>query len=328
MNKFEEKLILDQLETSRQKKISFWGASTFLFEFLSKNNLNDYNIIGIIDNNPKLNNANLLSYKIHQPQYLKEEPDIIIFTIKNNFFKIYELIKKDVKKFFPNANLLPNIFAKTNLEKYVSNKIFIVDEHDNKMQVSYIPGLTVHWHGINATIEIMANPMPKFKDCIFCCGNNTQIIIGSTPYELNNMEVSLQKDFSKLIIGNHFSVNGCKFWLTGEKNQTIEIGDDCMFSHGIIIRSSDFHSVYNNTDKKVINFSKDIKIQNHVWICQNVTLLKGTTIPNNCIVGANSLVNKSFSTENAIISGHPAKVRKTDINWDRSIPTDFNNDNL
>lgn len=324
MSKIEEKLILEQLKTVRNKKISFWGASCFLFEFISKNNLENYNIIGIIDNNPQFNNANLLSFKIYQPQCLPEQPDVIICTIKNNSFRAYEQIKKDSAFLFPKTELLPNVFKKQNIEKIISNKIFIIDEYGNKMQASYIPGLTVIWQGINASIEIMANPMPRFKNCTFNCGNNTKITIGSTQYELSNLEVDVQKDFSRLIIGNQFSVNGCKIWLTGEKNQTITIGDDCMFSHGITIRSSDYHSIYDTTSKKVINFSKDIIIKNHVWICQNATLLKGSIIPSNCIIGANSLVNKSFDKENVIISGHPAKITKTNVNWDRAIPTDFN----
>ena len=325
MSEIAEKLVLKHLKSVQRKKICFWGASTFLFEFLSKYNLKDYNIVGIIDNNPRLNDTFLLSYKIFQPQNIKEEPDVIIFTIKNNSFKTYELIKKDVEHFFSSAKLLPNVFLQTNLEKYTSNKVLIIDEYDNKIQVSYIPGLSIIWKGINATVEIKANPMPRFKNCTFSVGSNACISIGSTSFVLKDLEVSIQKDFSKLIIGDNFSVNGCKIWLNGEKNQSITIGNDCMFSHGIFIRSSDYHTIYNNADKKVVNFSKDINIKNHVWICQNATLLKGSVIPNNCIVGANSLVNKSFDKENSVISGIPAKITKTDVNWDRKIPTDFNN---
>lgn len=42
----------------------------------------------------------------------------------------------------------------------------------------------------------------------------------------------------------------------------------------------------------------------------NSTILKGVTIGNNVIVGANSLVNKNFP-DNVVIAGNPAKIIMT-----------------
>ena len=91
-----------------------------------------------------------------------------------------------------------------------------------------------------------------------------------------------------------------------------------MFSHGIIVRTSDAHPIYDITTKKIINKSKNIRIGNHVWIGQNATILKNVQIPDNCIIGASSLVTKSFNKNNVIIAGSPAKIVKSNVNWDRS----------
>ena len=48
--------------------------------------------------------------------------------------------------------------------------------------------------------------------------------------------------------------------------------------------------------------------------------MKGAKIPNNCIVGANSLVNKEFFEENCLIAGTPAKIIKKGVNWSRVNP--------
>jgi len=52
-----------------------------------------------------------------------------------------------------------------------------------------------------------------------------------------------------------------------------------------------------------------VKIGSGCWIGQNVTILPGVELGDNVIVGANSLVNKSFGS-NVIIGGIPARVIK------------------
>ena len=52
-------------------------------------------------------------------------------------------------------------------------------------------------------------------------------------------------------------------------------------------------------------------------------MLKDVTIPPNSIVGADSLVNKSFDRENIIIAGTPAKIVKENINWAHENTSNF-----
>jgi len=50
-----------------------------------------------------------------------------------------------------------------------------------------------------------------------------------------------------------------------------------------------------------------IKIGNNVWIGESAVIMPGVNLGDNCIVGANSVVTKSFEN-NVVIGGNPAKI--------------------
>lgn len=82
----------------------------------------------------------------------------------------------------------------------------------------------------------------------------------------------------------------------------IEIGDNTIFAPGIQIISA-------NHDRK--NFDKHIKknsivIGKNCWIGGNAVILPGVEIGDNVVIGANSVVTKSFPTSSKI-AGIPAK---------------------
>ncbi len=56
-----------------------------------------------------------------------------------------------------------------------------------------------------------------------------------------------------------------------------------------------------------------VVIKDNVWIGEGVTILPAVTIGENSIIGANSVVTKSFPA-NCVIGGNPAKVIKEIIN--------------
>lgn len=52
------------------------------------------------------------------------------------------------------------------------------------------------------------------------------------------------------------------------------------------------------------------EIGNHVLICTGATLVGGIRIADDIVIGANALVNKSFTDENITVAGVPAKKIK------------------
>lgn len=83
-----------------------------------------------------------------------------------------------------------------------------------------------------------------------------------------------------------------------------------MISFGVIIRPDDGHTIFSPESKQILNYGKDIKIGNHVWLGEQVIILKGAVIPDNTIVGAKSLVNKQFQPGGGISSWDTSKNYK------------------
>jgi len=148
---------------------------------------------------------------------------------------------------------------------------------------------------------------------IFINGNKNSIIIDDN-CRLKSGVLWIEDESNMIKIGNGTTIEQAGISATGFKN-VISIGDDCMLSSSIDIRNGDSHSVIDLFSKIRINYEKSIFIGNHVWIGMSCTILKGTKIPNNSIVGTRSLVANEFDEENTIIAGNPAKVIKKNVNW-------------
>ncbi|GAB6012659.1 acyltransferase [Viscerimonas tarda] len=143
-------------------------------------------------------------------------------------------------------------------------------------------------------------------------GNNNRITIGKS----TNINGTLWIEGSNchITIGNRVTVINASFTVT-EDNLAITVGDSCLFSYGIEVRTSDSHSIIDLASKERINRGESIEIGNHVWVGVKTMLLKGVKIGDDSVIGAQSLVTKDVPA-NSIAAGNPAKVVKSDITWD------------
>ncbi len=152
-----------------------------------------------------------------------------------------------------------------------------------------------------------------FKYCrIHINGNNNKIVIGDHCYAIN-AELWIEDNNNSINIGNNSRLAGTAH-IACIEGQTVSIGNDCLFSSDIIIRTGDSHSITDLTGNR-INPSCSVNIGNHVWIGNRVIVLKGVTIPNDCIVGTGAIVTRGFEEHNSVIAGVPAKVIKQNVNW-------------
>lgn len=124
-----------------------------------------------------------------------------------------------------------------------------------------------------------------------------------------------------LKIGTGFSING-NYRITVNKGTSILMGDDCMLSYDVSMRSNDGHSIFDVVRKENINSTDDVNknrgivLGNHVWIGERACVLYNTRIGDGSIIGAMSLV-KGKIPNNCIAVGVPAKVIKRNVAWSR-----------
>lgn len=125
--------------------------------------------------------------------------------------------------------------------------------------------------------------------------------------------IALNKD-SVCYIGKNNYLNGHITIVCSEAKNVI-IGDDCLFSYGIIIRVSDAHGIYSTDTRTRINNPKSIYIGDHVWMGQNSMVFKGTQISSGSIIGAGSILSNKIVPSNTTFAGNPAKLVKEKTFW-------------
>lgn len=124
-----------------------------------------------------------------------------------------------------------------------------------------------------------------------------------------------------IVIGKEFTIRN-NFRIHGYNNTRIIIGDDCMFSYDVIMRSNDGHSIFDIETGKRINSAYDIEndrniiIGNHVWVGERAYVLYGARIGDGSMIGAMSFV-KSKIPNNCIAAGIPIRVIRKNIAWSR-----------
>ena len=145
-------------------------------------------------------------------------------------------------------------------------------------------------------------------------GNNTSI--GHSSWIAAFDKYLNQKFSPTIIIGNNVRI-GNYACITAIDEICIE--DGCLFSEYIYI-SDHYHGVDPSTNlspKDQPLFSKGkVKIGKNTFLGYRVTVMSGVTLGKNCVVGAHSVVNKSFP-DYSMIAGSPAKLIKT-FNFDKN----------
>ncbi len=102
---------------------------------------------------------------------------------------------------------------------------------------------------------------------------------------------------------NNFQTCGCYFQAIGKI--TIGHGTYIAPNVGLITANHDFTNLDNHLPPK------SIVLGENCWIGMNSVILPGVELGNNTVVGAGSVVTKSFPDGRCVIAGNPAKIIKT-----------------
>lgn len=172
------------------------------------------------------------------------------------------------------------------------------------------------------------------KTTLNITGNNNTIIIGKGS-RLDNVKINISGDEHSLVIGYdciitsgdiNFEDNKCKisigdgtiiyhdFHIAALDSGNVLIGDCCLFSSFVDLRTSDSHSIIDLRTNKRINKGEDVHVGNRVWLGTGVVVLKGGVIGNDSIVGFRSIVTNKIPS-NVVAVGMPAKVTRKNVKW-------------
>ncbi|WP_368335885.1 hypothetical protein [Phocaeicola dorei] len=136
--------------------------------------------------------------------------------------------------------------------------------------------------------------------------DNSGIIIFKGSGVVGNGSVFVIKENAILEIGKNFGITG-DFKIHCYNH--ITIGDYFSCAWNVSLSDTDFHQTSNPQTGKFNSFTKPILIGDGVWVCQNVSITKGTILASFCTVASNSLVNKQYDIEPySVIGGIPAKL--------------------
>lgn len=205
----------------------------------------------------------------------------------------------------------------------IQNNLFKIDGHKNKVilkdNVEMIGhgGQNIYIKGNNNLITIEKNC--KLTDVsFFIFGNDNKINI-SENFSGIFVEFHMEQNNNTIQIGKGTTMHGRghrNIHFALDEGTNIIVGEDCMFSNDIQLRSSDSHSIV-DLERRRLNHAKDIKIGNHCWIGLRSLLMKGVELADNTVVAAGSICTRKYDEQHTILAGNPAKVVKRNINWDR-----------
>lgn len=206
-------------------------------------------------------------------------------------------------------------FQGTDIHVYDDSQIII----GNECNVKYYSLVTKKRADVllNENVKICG---VRFNNACWLAGEYTKLKIDSCSTFGGNGRLYLGKN-GLLQVGKAFSI-GKNYDIAVSSNTSILIGDDCIFSYDIFMRSSDGHSIFDVVTGENINTtyeiskSRKIDIGSHVWVGMQTTILYNTKINDGSIVGARSLV-KGTVPNNCIVAGIPAKIIRKNVSWSR-----------
>ena len=155
--------------------------------------------------------------------------------------------------------------------------------------------------------KIIIGAGSRIENVVFDMRENGNCIIIGKNVLLRNSIVGSSDGGSVLTIGDNTSA-GIGLKLSAMESAKVEIGNDCLFSTYITIRNSDSHSIIDLNSNRRVNEARDVKIGNHVWLGENVKVLKGVEIQDNVVVGSSSMLTKGLYQSNSVYIGTPARI--------------------
>lgn len=184
---------------------------------------------------------------------------------------------------------------------------------------AFLRRVKIKVRGKNSQVAI--SPKVMMNDSVISVvGDNCRVFIEGGSTNIHHCNIEMRGNGSEVVIKKGFTSEQVSLHVC--EGRKIVIGEDCMFSAGIYISTSDFHSVVDVNTGERQNSPKDVVIGNHVWLAHGVSILKGADIADHVVVGKSSIVVGKLDQPYSVYAGSPARMVKTGVTWKRELYTE------
>lgn len=219
----------------------------------------------------------------------------------------------------PETGAVPGVAVQHKAAKPARGNMLSGDVEANQIEVAANIALTGEIRGRGNIVRI-GDTRNLQKVHLIIHGNGNVVTIGRRSL-LQSLRIEIGSkrwcsSRSRLTIGENFSIGSRGRFLLPNSGNVVEIGDNCMFSNSVQLRGGEYpHLIFDKETGANLDLSDGIFIGNHVWVGEGAFLGKSVSIPDDCIVGARSVVTKRFDQSNAVIAGNPARLVKSGVQW-------------
>jgi acetyltransferase-like isoleucine patch superfamily enzyme len=169
------------------------------------------------------------------------------------------------------------------------------------------PGSTVNTGNVSA--EILAKVRIN-------AGRNCSIDLSGLVTVNVGVEIYMADD-SRLLLGPGQDINNTVRLYMHEPS-SITVGSDCLWATGDVW-TSDMHSIIDDQTGERTNHVGDVVIGDRVWLGQDFLVLGGSTIGDDSVVAARSVLTGKTYPSKSLIGGQPARVLRNGIRWDQRL---------
>lgn len=145
-------------------------------------------------------------------------------------------------------------------------------------------------------------------------GKGSAVIIAEG-CRIRGLKIIVRRANSIVVIGKGTS------WESGailsESGNIVALGNDCMVSNSVIIRTSDGHTIFDAKTREPVNPSADVFIGSHVWLGNSARVNKGVRIGSGSVLGQCAIASGKLEG-NSIYAGVPAVRVREGIVWSRT----------
>lgn len=140
--------------------------------------------------------------------------------------------------------------------------------------------------------------------------NSGKIIFNGEAKFARGINIMVRKN-GELSIGNNFSIGSLSKIICFRK---IIFNENVLISWEVQIFDTDFHFII--SEEKIADNCGEVIVSDSVWIGSRCTILKNTILPDNAIVGSDSLCSGNYFSKygnSILLVGTPAKVLKKNV---------------